>query len=173
MVHPRNSHLNNGVKSWLSPLRNPKTVSEQAFVRVRHGQRRIDLIKHFPDSFREAVALELGQDGLYCASDQANNVEVYSNYNRAATSAPELYCPWTVSIDGSKLCSSHPDKAHSPQEWLEFLRQHFLIPWHSQASGMVIWQGEDMGDTGASLMTKNHLEVVTFRQLLAKHLNRA
>jgi hypothetical protein len=131
--------------------------------------RRIDQIKHLPDPLREAIGLEIGQDGLYCTSDQANNVDVYSNYNRTATIVPDLYCPWTVSADGSKLCSSHPDKAHSPQEWLGFLLQHFLFPWYSQASGEVIWHGEDVGDTGAYLLTNNHLEVVTFRQLLENY----
>jgi hypothetical protein len=151
------------------PLNAAQVAYLQAFVRVRHGQRGIDQIKHLPDPHREAVGLEIGQEGLYCTSDQANNVDVYSDYNRAAIGAPDLYCPWTVSADGSKLRSSHPDKAHSPKEWLGFLLQHFLIPWHSQASGEVIWQGEDMGDTGAYLLTDNYLEVVTFRQLLENY----
>ena len=154
------------------PLKANQVAYLHAFVKVRHGQRRIDQIKHSPDPLREAVGLELGQDGLYCTSDQANNVDVYSNYNHPATSAPDLYCPWTVSADGSKLRSSHPDKAHSPQEWLEFLVGQFLIPWRFQASGLVIWQGEEVGDTGAFLLTKNKLEVVTFRQLLENYFGK-
>jgi hypothetical protein len=119
------------------PLHAAQVTYLHAFVKIRHGQRNIYQIKHLPDPIREAVGLEIGQDGLYCTSDQANNVDVYSNYNSVAASAPDLYCPWTVSADGSKLCSSHPDKAHSPKEWLEFLVQHFLIPWQSQASGEI------------------------------------
>jgi hypothetical protein len=141
-----------------------------AFVDVRHGQRKTNLIQNLPDPFREAAKLELGRQGLNCTATLANSLEVYSDYNRPAEGAPGLYCPWTINADGSTLISSYPDKAYEPQEWLGFLLQHFLIPWHVVASGVVLWHGERVGDAGAYSIVANHLEVVSFRGLLEQHL---
>jgi hypothetical protein len=49
-------------------------------------------------------------------------------YNRPAKGEPGLWCPWTVTGDGTAIAHDGREKAYDATRWLEYLIRTFLRP---------------------------------------------
>ena len=52
------------------------------------------------------------------------------------------------------------EKFYDYAEWLDYLIAHFLAPWGYTLDGTVTWQGEELGDVGRLVVTRNDVRAV-------------
>lgn len=74
---------------------------------------------------------------------------------------PGLWCQWIPNAEGTALEWDEGEKFYEYQEWLRYLIEHFLAPWHYTVNGEVEWSGEESSDLG-QLVVKNNVVTVKF-----------
>ncbi len=116
------------------------------------------------DPVRQVVGLPIGVDGGYYVGSANLNFGQDSdpsvlNYNRPPDDQPGLWCQWVPSDDGKTLAWDEGEKFYEYAEWLQYLLDHFLIPWGYELNGDVVWNGEDPDDRGILKIEKNVLRV--------------
>ena len=70
------------------------------------------------------------------------------DYNKPPSGQPGLWCQWTPTSDGAGLQWDGEEKFYEYDTWLQYLIDHFLVPWGYQVSGAINWSGEEDGDVG-------------------------
>jgi len=146
----------------------------QAFNEAPHVRWDVELLKNEPDPVREAVGLPLGEYGCYVTGhgfkyDEYNYPPFWQDPGRAETDpayidrecpgTPNPNCGWRPSDDGTELIA-YVDKFWGYIEWLQYLLDHFLIPWGYVLNGKMTWQGEYEEDKGALIVEHNVITVL-------------
>jgi hypothetical protein len=133
------------------------------------------------DPIRQAVGLPLGEDGLYFTGNVAIRGSVlqhpalasiviaphlppipYYGYNVPPYGVPGFWCKWEPDSEGIAIQWSGAEKFRLYVCWLQFLLEHFLIPWGYMLNGQVCWRGEHENDRGIITVTRNK---ITTREL--------
>lgn len=151
----------------------------QAFSEAQHVHWNVDLVKHDPDPLREAVGLHLGENGCYFTGRGFKKHYCYPPWQSTGTKetgraptdpaylgavcpgTPNHLCAWAPSDDGTELVI-RSDKPYGYIKWLQYLLDHFLVPWGYILNGEMTWQGEGENDTGVLLVKGN---VITVRKI--------
>lgn len=81
------------------------------------------------------------------------------DYNDPSKNQPGLWCKWVISPDGKTLYWSGSEKFYYYVEWLEYLIEHFFMPWKIVLNGEVSYQGENMEDYGVIFIDDNQVTV--------------
>ncbi|WP_201360982.1 hypothetical protein [Dictyobacter formicarum] len=142
----------------------------QAYSRVPHVHWDVDIVKNDPDPLREAVGLPIGENGCYFTGRGLKDLYVappwvyLAGANEATIDpayidwicpgVPYHHCAWRPGDDGTELRIAS-DKPYCWYTWLQYLLDHFLVPWGYILNGKMTWQGEDEKDRGALLVEKN------------------
>ncbi len=119
------------------------------------------------DPVREAAGLSLGKEGgYYVGSKKDGNYGQDKDtsileYNIPPRGQPGLWCGWTVGERGDTIEWDGGEKFYSYVEWLEYILEHFLIPWGYKLNGSVTFQGESIEDRGKILVRDNKVTVET------------
>lgn len=143
----------------------------QAFNTAQHVCWDVERLKNEPDPVREAVGLPLGEYGCYFTGRGFKDEYSYPPWRymgRAETDpaylggvcpgTPDHCCDWRPNDKGTELIAS-ADKFYGYIQWLQYLLDHFLIPWGYVLSGKMTWQGEENDDTGFFVVEKNRITV--------------
>jgi len=92
----------------------------------------------------------------------AKNATWYNDWLKAKAAGlqcggqPGLWCQWVPNGDGTALMWDEGEKFYEYEDWLRYLIEHFLAPWHYTVNGEVEWKGEDSSDIGL-LVVKNNI----------------
>jgi hypothetical protein len=128
------------------------------FARVRHVKRDVTKLGAIADPGRAAVSLPIGTEGEYCLrARHFYEEETILDYNRPPATQPSLWCQWVPTIDGGGLKWDGNEKFYRYVEWLQYLIDHFLVPWQYQLNGTVTWQGESTGDRGSIVVVDTRI----------------
>lgn len=148
----------------------------KAFSSVPHVEWDINYLRDVPDPLREAVGLPLGENGCYFTGHGFKEEYIYPPWSYGPRESdpaylggccpgvPSLRCDWCPSDDGAELYDG-ADKFYGYIEWLQFLLDHFLIPWGYVMKGLMSWQGEFEEDQGLIVVTKNVLRVLELNKV--------
>lgn len=73
------------------------------------------------------------EDGPYCAPDDGqfgqSNAGGVKNHNMPPAGQPGLWCNWEPTEDGTAIQDSDLEaSAYNPEEWMQYLIDHFLKP---------------------------------------------
>lgn len=94
------------------------------------------------------------------------------DYNTPPGRQPNLWCDWTVGLDGETLTWNGTEKSYSMTDWLAYLVDHFLKPgaevagdprfggftFDHQLNGTVVGCRRDNGELFAIRVSDNHVE---------------
>jgi len=131
-----------------------------AFSQVRHMQRDVSRLARKKDPRRVAAKLPLGEDGAYFIGSKAAqsdaDVSVLQR-NRSPAGQPGLWCQWIPSKSGALMEWDGGEKFYAPGAWLQYLLEHFLIPWGYTLHGEVFFQGEIFADHGKIVIDGNRV----------------
>lgn len=136
-----------------------------AFNATRRMARNAAMTERMIDPLRSAVGLPVGPGGAYfvgaASSDygQARTPDIV-DYNGPPPGQPGLWCQWVPSDDGTAIVWDGGEKFYNYVEWLEYLLEHFLIPWGYALSGEVTYQGEESSDFGKIVVTETSVKNV-------------
>lgn len=83
-------------------------------------------------------------------------------FKKFAETKPDAYLQWYPTEDGTGLEWDGGEKFYKYVEWLEWLMQYFFEPKEIRCSGIVNWQGEEIGDVGKITVSNN---VVTTEEI--------
>jgi len=95
----------------------------------------------------------------------AKNTTWYNDWLKAKAAGlqcggqPGLWCQWVPNGDGTALMWDEGEKFYEYEDWLRYLIEHFLAPWHYTVNGQVEWVGEDSSDLGQLVVTNNVVTV--------------
>ena len=131
------------------------------FCQTRRMRRDPKKAKRLADPVREAVGLPLGTEAGYFTGGRYNwpNDRDASilDYNTPPRGQPGLWCKWTPNKIGTAIHWSGAEKFYDYVEWLEYLLQHFLVPWDYVLNGAVHWVGENDSDRGTITICHNRV----------------
>jgi len=143
----------------------PQASAEQVrylnlFSTTRRMQRNVsELMNLFHGEF--GLDGDYGNEGEYFVGKQSfldmKNDSSVLHFNEPPAGQPSLWCPWTLSDDGSRLISTDADHTYFYVDWLEYLIEHFFNKWGIMLSGEVFWFGEDPLDKGVIRMEQNEV----------------
>lgn len=68
---------------------------------------------------------------------------------------PDSYNQWKPLDDGTGLCWNGGEKFYNYKEWLQWLIDYYLKPRGINTSGVIRYQGEEIGDVGRLEVTDN------------------
>lgn len=158
------------------PLRSEHRAYLYQFSHTRRMQRDPALLHDRADPIRQAAGLPLGPDGGYFVGDptwlgmDVGDVSV-RDANIPPQGQPGLWCAWTPTDDGEALICRDQEIGHCSPEWLQYLIQHFIEPWHYTLNGEIRWESETIGWSDAAedflhvvqqghiIVQNNHLQV--------------
>lgn len=130
------------------------------FAETRRMKRNPDLTRGRPDSVRDAVKLPVGVDGGYFVGAEGSCGQEWGaadiiQCNSPPAGQPGLWCQWVPSACGGYLGWNGGEKFYHYTEWLEYLIEHFIKPWGYSLTGVVRFQGEEIGDAGVITVEEN------------------
>ena len=136
----------------------------QRFAETRRMKRDPWRAERLSDPVRVAADLPIGPQGAYFVG----SVDDFSDSDPSVVDgnlphAPfthSLYCSWVPSQDGTTLVWSGTEKFYEYVGWLEFLIEHFLIPWRYRLDGRIDWQGDEPDDQGSIFVSGNRVRTV-------------
>lgn len=147
-----------GAFSLSEPLTGPQREYLTAFNTTRRMKRNAELTAIRPDPVREAVGLPVGIEGEYFVGETGfagqDHGDDVVNYNSPPSTQPGLWCQWTPGGDQG-IEWDGGEKFYDYVEWLQYLRDNFLIPWGHVLNGQVEWVGEDPDDRGRIIVINN------------------
>lgn len=136
------------------------------FSRTRRIQRDECLTYDRPDPVREAVGLPVGIDGGYfvgaggyAGQERGAEAPDIINYNDPPAFQPGLWCQWTLSEDATAIEWDGGEKFYCYVDWINYIIEHFIIPWGYTLNGEIHWQGEGREDAGTILCVQNAVRV--------------
>lgn len=142
----------------------------EAFAETRRMARDAALTEMRDDPLRLAVGLPVGSQGGYFvgadapygqegmfADPQRRKPEDLGilDVNRMPDGQPGLWCQWVPSKDGGSIEWGRGEKFYRYVDWLEYIIEHFLVPWGYTLNGEVKWKGEDREDRGTIVVIEN------------------
>jgi hypothetical protein len=134
----------------------------QAFTWSRRMRRDRAKARLLPDPIRESVGLTVGFQGGYFVGGGGyrgqDRDESILEYNVPPDDQPSLWCSWMVNEERTAIIGG-ADHGSDHDEWLEYLIEHFLLPWGYVVNGRVKWQGSDPPDQGTICVVENMIEV--------------
>lgn len=161
-----------GAFSLDKPLKAEHKAYLEAFARMPHVRWKADLLEYFPDPVREAVGLPVGIEGCYfTASQEVFDPDTWEIKHPLLTlgyifgwepnpaGIPNARCQWVPSEDGTKI-EDVAEKFRDYIPWLQFLLDHFLVPWGYALNGRVNWQGEHYRDRGTIVVDHNVITIL-------------
>lgn len=145
----------------------PLKPEHQKYLRVFSETRRMSrnpaLAVDLPDPVREAAGLDIGVEGQYfvggigyAGQDEDPSI---TNYNEPPAAQPGLWCQWEPNEEGTAIRWDGGEKFYEYVKWLQYLLDHFLIPWGYTLDGEVEWQGEDRDDRGKIIVQANQVSI--------------
>lgn len=140
------------------------------FAATRRMKRDSLKVSALPDPIRVAANLPIGVQGSYYVGgkdyDSGWGDESILEGNDPPDEQPGLWCNWTPNDDGTQIIWNEGEKFYYYTHWLQYILDHFLIPWGYTLNGNVSWEGENEDDTGVITLTNN---VMTHSQLDGNH----
>ena len=132
------------------------------FSETRRMKRFATKAMDLPDPIRESVGLLLGKEAGYFVgglgfAGQDSDPSV-AGHNQPPSGQPGLWCKWAPDDEGTTIAWNGAEKFYDYVGWLEYLLEHFLVPWGYQVNGRVLWQGENPKDTGAIVVLENRVK---------------
>lgn len=79
------------------------------------------------------------------------------DHNRPPTTQPGLWCNWESNPDGTLIRWNGAEKFYEYIRWLQYIIDHFMIPWGRKLTGEITFQGEARRDAGTMHITDNIL----------------
>ena len=137
----------------------------KAFAEVRHMKRNAEMTALRKDPIREAVGLPVGIEGGYFVSSgdfcgQEHTPDVV-DFNCEPADQPSLWCQWRPTDDLQGIEWDEGEKFYNYVEWLEYIRDNFLVPWGiGFAASSVTWQGEESDDRGVIYAAGDKIQAV-------------
>lgn len=135
----------------------------EAFSNTRRMKRDAKKASLIPDGVRALTSLPVGRYGEYFVGGGGwkgqGKDESIMDYNNPPPSQPGLWCQWVPSETGEYIEWDGEEKFYYYVEWLEYIIEHFLIPWGYTLNGVVEWRGEDWSDTGLLSVSENVVSV--------------
>lgn len=133
------------------------------FVQRRRIVLSVEYIQAIPDPLRDAVGLPLGEEGAYFVGldfdkERPRN-PIALNVNRPPHGQPSLYCAWRFDLAGMSLNYSDSYNLYLCYVWLQYLLEHFLLPWGYRLHGEIYWQGAETADHGKITAYGNTLDI--------------
>ena len=145
-------------------------------------------IQGFPDPLREAVSLPVGLQGMYFTgcNDQTFDAlqpgiirdyfdpfkvpyepeevqqEVKARYP-LVLALPRGHAPWGPTADDMGMSGDRVDNWREPVAWLQFLLDHFLLPWGYELKGEVVYKTFE-GEEGRFVVRDNRVREVCDRE---------
>lgn len=101
-----------------------------------------------------------GPEGAYFASeDNTTNYNHSSilDHNSPPREQPGIWCQWIVK--NMQLCWNGSEEFDNYVEWLQYLLDHFFVPWGVKLNGAVQWEGDYSSDRGVISMRNNRIHV--------------
>lgn len=126
------------------PLEPAQRAYLQRFSQTRRMKRDVGKLQDVADPTREAAGLPLGPEGAYFVGGGLHGYDHPSviNGNEPPQDQPGLWCKWVSSEDGQEIIWSGAEKFYWFVEWLEYLIEHFLVPWGYVLNGEAKWEGK-------------------------------
>lgn len=149
--------FNKPVEPWLIEYVNK-------FCETRRMKRDNEKIKELYPNWKDLCFNgELGTDGEYFVGGtgfygQGRDQSILE-YNRPASTQPELWCQWVVTEDGKYLEWDEGEKFYEYEEWLEYLIKNFFEPFGYVLNGDVEFQGEAYDDFGVISVVNNMVNI--------------
>jgi hypothetical protein len=142
------------------------TPEHAAYLRLFNETRRMrrdpEKAKLLPDPVRNAAGLTLGPEAGYFVGGEGyhgqEDADSVLDHNRPPSGQPGLWCNWTPNEHGTAILWDGGEKFYSYLDWMEYLLQHFLIPWGYVLNGEVHWAGEEEEDRGIITIRHNQVE---------------
>jgi len=128
-----------------------------AFSRTRRMKRDAELAKALPDPLREAVWLDIGEEGGYYVGGSTDDESILK-HSIPPIEQPSINCKWEPSISGKSIVWAG-NKFFGYIEWLEYLIEHFIEPWGREINGMIEIKNEADDVLGYIKVIKNKVEV--------------
>ncbi|MEO6892250.1 MAG: hypothetical protein ABI324_24970 [Ktedonobacteraceae bacterium] len=155
-----------GTFKFEKPLAGRHLAYLQGFNETNHYHWNPELLQNELDPFREAVGLPLGEHGCYFTGnhttrghdDQAWRYwkDHPAKLGEQCPGKPYFRCGWRPGDDGTELLADL-DKFYDYVEWLQYLLDHFIVPWDYVLCGIVTWKGQDEEDIGTIIVSYNVL----------------
>ncbi|HEY5002714.1 MAG TPA: hypothetical protein VII61_06150, partial [Ktedonobacteraceae bacterium] len=78
--------------------------------------------------------------------------------NKPPQGQPDLWCRWRLDPDSTTLRYTATRNLFLCSAWLQYLLDHFLLPWGYQLDGEIFWQGDDAADRGSIIVKASIIE---------------
>lgn len=142
------------------PLEKDHAAYLFAFANSRRMKRDLNKLTEFVDLDREAAGLPIGEEGCYFVGGTGSAGQYHDtsiiDYNEPPVGQPGLWCKWVPTPDYDGIEWDGREKFYDYVIWIEYIIDHFLIPWGYTLNGTVKWRGEDFDDNG-SIIVKNNI----------------
>lgn len=128
-----------------------------AFARTKRIKRSAIKAKRLDDPLRVAVGLDIGVEGCY----YVGGIEIDASVIKRSIppeGQPTIACKWEPSPTGKSIVWAGK-KFYGYVEWLEYLINHFLIPWKRKISGIIQLRNEDGKNLGYIKVVSNQIEL--------------
>jgi hypothetical protein len=86
---------------------------------------------------------------------QYNELDQFAGTRHEEPGMPSIWCDWIPVNDGTGLKWDGTGTFYCPVEWLQYLIEHFLMPWGNTLNGDVFYQSEEFGDFGIIRVQNN------------------
>ena len=134
-----------------------------AYLRQFNNTRRVKrdplIVSSLEDPKRFAVNLPIGTDGEYFVG--TNDLAVVNN---PPSTQPGLWCQWVPNEDGTAIewdgKYDWDGEKHEYVSWLNYIIDHFMVPWGYELNGIVGWFGENREDCGVIYCKNNKVDAV-------------
>lgn len=90
----------------------------------------------------------------------------YEMYTESPETIPDSYLQWEPNEDGTAYVWNGGEKFYQYIHWLRWVIKHYMKPHGLVLNGQIIWQGEDVADTGVIVAVDNKIT----HQKLTKNL---
>lgn len=143
------------------PLRPEHAAYLKAFNETRRMLRDATIAETLPDPLRVAAGLPIGVDaehfvggGGFMGQEQDASI---LDFNGRPAEQPDLWCQWVPTDDGLAIVWDGGEKFYKYVAWLEYVLEHFLVPWGYRVNGTVTWEGESRRDVGTITVVDNEV----------------
>lgn len=150
------------------PLQQKHRAYLKKFSQTRRVKCFAEKLAAYPDPLREAVGLPVGPEGAYFVGknlgyeDPVVFEDDTSRFLVPPQSQPGFWCKWTPTEDGTAIVHNGHGDFYFYVEWLQYLLEHFLMPWGYTLHGTVRWRGSDETDHGYVTVENNQVSVHTW-----------
>ena len=141
------------------PLSEDQAIYLKAFSRTRRMKRDAKKTAKRADPLRMAVRLPVGDEGGYFVSESGFSGQDSGagllDYNEPPKGQPGLWCQWVGGDSRDTIHWDGGEKFYQYTAWLEYIIEHFLVPWGLRLDGEIEWIGECPDDLGKLVVEDN------------------